>query len=230
MQKNLKFKVGDTIRLKRLLDLKSKLDEIGIYYPEKIMYCKGEIIETDRYDDLPYHVSFSNGDKYFLDEDLIESIPDEDKIDEEETETIKIKYHEPITPLENVNGANSDWIDLRCAEPNGVDLKAGEFKLISLGVSMKLPDGYEAHVVPRSSTFKNWGIIQTNHIGIIDNLFNGDNDKWMFPAYATRDTHIDFNDRICQFRIMKKQPVIKFEKVDKLSDKNRGGLGSSGVK
>ena len=232
MKKDLKFKVGDTIRLKQLpcLNLKTKLEEIGIYYSEKIIYCNGEIIETDCNDDLPYHVLFSNGEECFLDEDLIELVPEEDKINEEETETIKIKYHEPITPLENINGANSDWIDLRCAEPNGVDLKAGEFKLISLGVSMKLPDGYEAHVVPRSSTFKKWGIIQTNHEGIIDNLFCGDDDKWMFPAYATRDTHIDFNDRICQFRIMKKQPIIKFEEVEKLTDKNRGGLGSSGVK
>lgn len=137
---------------------------------------------------------------------------------------IKIKYHTDILPIEwNEKG---DWIDLRAAED--VELKAGEDCLISLGVSMKLPYGYEAHIVPRSSTFKNWGIIQANSMGVIDNSYSGTNDIWMFPAYATRDTKICKNDRICQFRIVEKQPEIDFETVDILDDEDRGGFGSSG--
>ena len=143
------------------------------------------------------------------------------------TETIKIKYHtDEIEKLRYIDG-KSDWIDLRAAED--VELKAGEFKLISLGVSMELPKGYEAHVVPRSSTFKTWGILQTNSIGIIDESYCGDNDIWKMPVYATRDTTIHKNDRICQFRIEKHQPTIKFEEVEHLEGKERGGFGSSGV-
>ena len=124
------------------------------------------------------------------------------------TETIKIKYHtDEIEKLRYIDG-KSDWIDLRAAED--VELKAGEFKLISLGVSMELPKGYEAHVVPRSSTFKTWGILQTNSIGIIDESYCGNNDIWKIPVYATRDTMIYKNDRICQFRIEKHQPTIMF--------------------
>ena len=142
------------------------------------------------------------------------------------TETIKIKYHtDEIEKLRYIDG-KSDFIDLRAAED--VELKAGEFKLISLGVSMELPKGYEAHVVPRSSTFKTWGILQTNSIGIIDESYCGDNDIWKMPVYATRDTTIHKNDRICQFRIMKHQPTIEFEEVDKLDGSDRGGFGSTG--
>lgn len=140
---------------------------------------------------------------------------------------IKIKYFTDIEPVEYIGGeSKSNWIDLRCAED--VDLKAGEFKLIPLGVGMILPEGYEANIVPRSSTFKNYGIIQTNHYGVIDNSYSGDNDQWRFPAYATRDVHISKNDRICQFRINKIQPTIEFETVKHLNDTNRGGFGSSG--
>ena len=131
-----------------------------------------------------------------------------------DTETIRIKYHsDAIDKLTYIAG-KSDWIDLRAAEE--VELKAGEFKLISLGIGMQLPAGYEAVVVPRSSTFKNFGIIQTNHMGVIDETYCGDNDVWKFPAYAMRDTVIHVNDRICQFRIQKYQPQITFEEVDKL--------------
>lgn len=140
---------------------------------------------------------------------------------------IKIKYFTDIEPVEYIGGENkSNWIDLRCAED--VDLKAGEFKLIPLGVGMILPEGYEANIVPRSSTFKNYGVIQTNHYGVIDNSYSGDNDQWRFPAYATRDVHISKNDRICQFRINKIQPTIEFETVEHLNDTDRGGFGSSG--
>ena len=142
------------------------------------------------------------------------------------TETIKIKYHtDEIEKLRYIDG-KSDWIDLRSAED--VELKAGEFKLISLGVSMELPKGYEAHVVPRSSTFKTWGILQTNSIGIIDESYCGDNDIWKMPVYATRDTMIHKNDRICQFRIEEHQPTIMFEEVDTLGNEDRSGFGSSG--
>lgn len=137
---------------------------------------------------------------------------------------IPIKYHADIHPLEKTE--NGDWIDLRVAED--VELKKGEFKIISLGVSMKLPDGYEALVIPRSSTFKNWGIIQTNHCGLIDNSYCGDNDVWMFPALATRDVLIEKNSRICQFRIQKKMGDVTFDTVDKLGNDDRGGFGSSG--
>lgn len=140
-------------------------------------------------------------------------------------ETIKIKYFTDIEPLKMIDGG--DWCDLRAAED--VELKKGEFKLISLGVAMKLPDGYEAHIVPRSSTFKNFGVIQTNHFGIVDNSYCGSNDIWRFPAYAVRDTVIHKNDRICQFRIMKKQPTLSFETVERLEAADRGGFGSTGV-
>lgn len=143
-------------------------------------------------------------------------------------EKLKIKYisHE-IEKLRYIDG-KSDWIDLRSAEH--VVLKKGEFKLISLGIAIELPKGYEAHIVPRSSTYKNFGIIQTNHMGIIDESYSASEDIWMFPALAMRDTEIKVNDRICQFRIMQHQPVIEFEEVDDLGNEKRGGFGSTGVK
>lgn len=139
---------------------------------------------------------------------------------------IKIKYFSDIEKIKKVD--NGDWIDLRSAID--VELKANEFKLIPLGIGMKLPKGYEAHVVPRSSTFKNFGIIQTNHQGVIDESYCGNNDQWYFPAYALRDTKIAKNDRICQFRIMKKQPSVQFDEVGMLDNNDRGGIGSSGIK
>lgn len=140
-------------------------------------------------------------------------------------ETIKIKYfNENLEKVTKI--AQGDWIDLRAAED--VTLKAGEFKLIPLGVAMQLPEGYEAHVAPRSSTFKNFGIIQSNSFGVVDNSYAGDKDIWKFPAYALRDTEIHVNDRICQFRIVKKQPEIQFDEVETLGNANRGGFGSTG--
>lgn len=141
---------------------------------------------------------------------------------------IRVKYFtDKIEKLEYIGGANkSNWIDLRAAQD--ITLKAGEFALIPLGVAMELPKGYEAHIVPRSSTFKHYGIIQTNHCGVIDGSYCGDNDQWFFPAYALRDTIIKTNDRICQFRIIENQPSIIFETVEHLSSPDRGGLGSTG--
>ncbi len=139
---------------------------------------------------------------------------------------LQIKYHnEEIEKIKKID--KGDWIDLRAAEK--VELKQGDFALISLGVSMKLPDGYEAHLAPRSSTFKTWGIIQTNSIGVVDNSYSGNNDIWKMPVYATRDTVINVNDRICQFRIMPKMPVLDVEEVDNLEGPDRGGFGSTGT-
>jgi len=139
---------------------------------------------------------------------------------------IKIKYFtDKIDKLKYIDG-KSDWIDLRAAED--IEMKTGEFKLIPLGIAMQLPEGYEAHVVPRSSTYKNYGIIQTNSMGIIDESYCGDNDQWFFPAYALRDTVININDRICQFRIIEHQLRIEFNEVKELKNKNRGGHGSTG--
>lgn len=139
---------------------------------------------------------------------------------------IEIKYHNKH--IDKIKPAHEgEWIDLRAGET--VELKAGEFRLISLGVSMKLPKGYEANIVPRSSTFKNWGILQTNHFAVIDNTYSGDNDIWKYPVLATRDCIIYENERICQFRINKCTPQIEFEEVEHLDGTNRGGFGSTGI-
>ncbi len=142
------------------------------------------------------------------------------------TMKIKVKYH--CNDIEHMQQTeNGDWIDLRAAER--VEMKAGDFRIISLGISVKLPDGYEAHIVPRSSTFKRWGILQTNHMGIIDNSYSGENDIWGFPALAMHDTIIEKGDRICQFRIEKKMEKISFHEVDHMDGEDRGGFGSTGV-
>ena len=141
-------------------------------------------------------------------------------------EQIKIKYFtDKIDKLAYIDG-KSDWIDLRASEE--VTLKQGEFALVPLGVAMELPKGYEAHIVPRSSTYKNFGVIQANHCGVVDGSYCGDNDMWRMPVIAMRDTQIHVNDRICQFRIMKNQPEILFEEVEHLDGKDRGGFGTTG--
>lgn len=141
-------------------------------------------------------------------------------------EKILIKYHDSeLEKIEKI--AQGDWIDLRAAET--VELRAFEHRIVSLGVSMRLPEGYEAHIVPRSSTFKKWGILQTNHIGIIDNSYSGDNDIWCMSVLAMRDTVIHKNDRICQFRIVRKMEEVSFEIVDHLEGPDRGGFGSTGA-
>jgi len=140
---------------------------------------------------------------------------------------IKIKYfNKELTKIKKID--IGDWIDLRSAE--NISLKSGDFKLIPLGVAMELPEGYEAYVIPRGSTFKNFGIIQTNHMGIVDESYKGDNDQWFMAAYALRDTTIGFDDRICQFRIQKKMPEIEILEVETLGNDDRGGHGSTGVK
>ena len=138
---------------------------------------------------------------------------------------IKVKYFTDIEPLKFIEN-KSDWYDLRAAED--VEMKAGEFKLIKLGIGIKLPAGYEAIIAPRSSTFKNYGILQANSIGVVDESYCGDNDQWMFAALAMRDTKINKNDRICQFRIFEHQPPHTIKVVEHLDDKDRGGIGSTG--
>ena len=139
---------------------------------------------------------------------------------------IKIKYFTAdIEPLSQSD--NGDWVDLRAAED--VIMEAGDFRLIPLGVAMELPKGYEAHIVPRSSTYKKWHIIQANHMGVVDHSYCGNNDQWMFPAIALVDTTIRRGDRICQFRIMENQPKLNFIAVNELEGADRGGFGSTGT-
>ena len=139
---------------------------------------------------------------------------------------IKIKYH--VEGLEPVKQAHPfEWCDLRSAET--VELKKGDFKLIDLGVSIALPEGFEAILAPRSSTFKNYGVLMVNSVGVIDFLYRGNEDRWMMPVYATCDTVINKNDRICQFRIQECQLPVEFIEVDDMGDESRGGLGSTGV-
>lgn len=154
---------------------------------------------------------------------------------------IKIKYFEGAKKLEKI--AQGDWIDVYANED--IFIPKGEMRLIPLGIAMELPRRYEAHLAPRSSTFKRWGIIQTNHIGIIDNSYSGDNDEWKYPAFCleSRDfleteengftkvvsgTWIRKGDKIAQFRIMRTQPKIKFEEVEVLGNEDRGSFGSTG--
>lgn len=139
---------------------------------------------------------------------------------------IYIKYHADIDKIANLKVG--DWYDLRAAED--VEMESGDYKLISLGISMKLPEGYEAHIAPRSSTYKNFGITQTNSIGVVDNSYSGTNDIWKYPAYAHRKTTIHKNDRICQFRIVKRMPQVRFVEVEALDSIDRGGFGSTGTK
>lgn len=141
---------------------------------------------------------------------------------------IKVKYFDKeIDKITFIDGKKSNWIDLRAAET--VTLMAGDYTRIPLGVGMKLPDGYEALVAPRGSTFEKYGIIQTNSIGVIDNSYSGNNDQWFMPVYATRDISINKNERICQFRIiqsMDRDTII--ESVEFLDGEDRGGFGSTG--
>lgn len=139
-------------------------------------------------------------------------------------QTIKIKYLRNIEKIQRFNVG--DWIDLRAAEE--VTMKAGEYKAIPLGVAMELPQFHEAIVAPRSSTFSKLGILLANGIGIIDESYKGDNDEWHFLAYAVRDTVIHKNERICQFRILRHQPLIHLKEVECLGNADRGGMGSTG--
>ena len=144
------------------------------------------------------------------------------------TQELYIKYHDKDLEGTVAQVKDSDWIDLRAAET--VKMTAGEFKIISLGISIKLPEGYEAHIAPRSSTFRNFGLIMANSVGVVDESYCGENDVWGFPAIALRDTVVCKGDRICQFRIMKKMEPVSLVIVDHMSDKSRGGFGSTGTR
>jgi dUTP pyrophosphatase len=139
---------------------------------------------------------------------------------------INVKYcNDDIDALEVKDG--SDWIDLRAAQET--KLEKGKHYLIPLGVCIELPRGYEAYVAPRSSSFKNWGVLQANGgPGVVDESYCGDDDQWFWSIYATRDAVINLNDRVCQFRVHKKQPRITFNEVDRLLNKSRGGHGTTG--
>lgn len=138
---------------------------------------------------------------------------------------IRVKYFvKGLDPLEKINVG--DWIDLRAGET--VTIKKGDYYLIRLGVGMILPDGYEALVLPRSSTPYKFGIMVANSMGVIDNSYCGDADEWRFPAVALRDTTIRKGDRIAQFRIMENQPRLRFQTVTALKANSRGGIGSTG--
>lgn len=165
---------------------------------------------------------------------------------------IKIKYFNQDYPrLEKIS--QGDWIDLRVDNikeweserfiligkdkeklaslpmlESLVKYKKGDIIKFGLGVAMELPDGYEAHIVPRSSMFKNTGFLLTNGMGIIDNSYSGNDDEWKAMVYCTRDGVINRHDRLFQFRIIEKQPEINFKEVDRLEGKNRGGYGSTG--
>lgn len=141
-------------------------------------------------------------------------------------EIIQVKYYTDAVDRLCYVAGKSDWIDLHAAEE--VTLAAGEFRLIPLGVAIALPEGYEAHILPRSSTFKNYGLLQTNAMGVVDYTYRGDGDQWYFPAYATRPVTVEQNARICQFRIMAHQPRLEFLEVERLEGPDRGGFGSTG--
>ena len=212
----MKFKVGDVVVLTKKYDL---LKAIGM---EGYEGCRGQIISIDAQNtNLPYEIEMENSlGTFWIKNKVIKKLIGK-------SFTIPIKYHNPeLTHLQKIGGNKSDWIDLRAAEE--VTMKAGDLRSISLGVSMELPPDYEAHVLPRSSTPKNFGIIMANNTGIIDNAYCGDNDVWTFVAYAIRPTTIHINDRIAQFRIVNKQPDIVFISVNELGNPDRGGIGSTG--
>lgn len=144
-----------------------------------------------------------------------------------EVKEIKIKFKDPKIYKEFNHIEVGDWIDLRTIDV--VTIKKGQYRMIDLGVAMELPKGYEALLVPRSSTFKNYGVLQANSVAVVDNSFKGDEDYWNFLVLATRDVTIPKGTRICQFRIIENQPQINFKVVDKLDNKNRGGIGSTGT-
>ena len=200
--------VGDKVRVKFIP---------GVIEPKEVFADRYTITSKELEEDGTYSYYLDgNLDGYVFSEESIEPIG----------EVIKVMYH--TNRIDRISAIDKgSWIDLRAAED--VELKKGESKLISLGVSMALPEGYEAYIVPRSSTFNKFGIIQCNHHAVIDPGYRGSDDIWKYPVLAVRDTVIHANDRICQFRIQKVQPQIIFEEVDHLSADSRGGFGSTGV-
>lgn len=221
----MKYEVGDKVRIKTW---KQMADEYGLttlgnvdtkqtFTTYMAMHCGKIMTITEEFEG--YYKMKEDYDYWYWSDDMFDD-------SFEDYERIKIKYHSNIPKIEKIE--KGDWIDLRSAED--VQLKHGEYKNISLGVSMEFPEGYEAHVLPRSSTFKNFGIILVNSMGIIDNSYNGDGDIWQFPALCLNPegTHIKKGDRIAQFRIVENQPDILFDEVETLGNDDRGGIGSTG--
>lgn len=224
------YNVGDIIILTKNSEI---LENVGIVM-KKYRGAKAKITEMvyDDKDGLFYLIRIENTNAFFwISKKCIDEIETFKKITSKESskQEIYIKYHNPeLIYLQKIGGDKSDWIDLRAAEE--VTLKKGEIRRISLGISMQLPENYEAHVLPRSSTPEKFGIIMAHSQGIIDNSYCGDNDIWSFLALAIRDTTICVNDRIAQFRIYQKQPDISFVPVCNLGNPDRGGFGSTGTK
>lgn len=172
--------------------------------------------------------------------DGVEFISD---LDNQNTLQAEIKYLEGARELTKIS--KGDLIDLYAYEDVFIPYMGQT--LISLGFSLKLPKGYMAKLYPRSSTFKTWGLIQTNHVGIIDNSYCGNNDIYMYPVQCTMakqtekvminghkvtisGTWVKKGDRICQMEICEVPPTIEFNKVDDLQTEDRGGFGSTGTK
>ena len=172
----------------------------------------------------------TEGEKVVLDKDF-DVLIGKSLYATESNPTLKVKFFSPdLYPdgLQKIDGNKSDWIDLRCAET--VELKKGQLFYVPLGVAIQLPKGFEAFVLPRSSTAKKFLVLQSNSIGLIDETYNGDNDQWCMPVYAIEDTKIEKGERICQFRIIEHQPELNIEVVEHLGNADRGGLGSTGTK
>lgn len=189
---------------------------------------RGTVIQV--VNDKVVYVKYDNGFQAYTMCRELEVIPTDKK-------TIRIKYFDDAKKLEKIS--KGDWIDLYANKD--MFIPEGSRAMIPLGIAMELPEGYEAHVVPRSSTFKTWGIIQTNSFGVIDHSYCGDNDQWHMPVYCLvgndrewlterKGTFIHKGDKICQFRIMEIQPKIEFEEVEHLGNEDRGGFGSTGTK
>lgn len=234
------FKLGQKIRVLTVDELLGRFEMDGDDYIECIedvfiissmsQHCN-MIIEVDKYieRDQVFRI-----DGYFFHPSMCEEVVEEvEEFEEVVVKLIKIKYFEGANKLKSIE--KGDWIDLYANKE--IFIPKGQRAMIPLGIAMELPKGYEAHIVPRSSTFKTWGIILVNSIGIIDNSYNGDNDQWHFPAYCLESrtivdgregTLIQKGDRICQFRIVENQPSIEFIEVESLGNEDRGGFGSTG--
>ena len=234
------FKLGQKIRVLTVDELLERFEMDGDDYIECIedvfvingmsQHCN-MIIEVDKYieRDQVFRI-----DGYFFHPSMCEEVVEEvEEFKEVVVKSIKIKYFEGANKLKSIE--KGDWIDLYANKE--IFIPKGQRAMIPLGIAMELPKGYEAHIVPRSSTFKTWGIILVNSVGIIDNSYNGDNDQWHFPAYCLESrtivdgregTLIQKGDRICQFRIVENQPSIEFIEVESLGNEDRGGLGSTG--
>lgn len=234
------FKLGQKIRILTVDELLERFEMDGDNYircTEDVFVIKGmsrygnRIIEVDKYieRDQVFRI-----DGYFFHPSMCEEVVEEiEEFKEVTAKLIKIKYFEGANKLKSIE--KGDWIDLYANKE--IFIPKGQRAMIPLGIAMELPKGYEAHIVPRSSTFKTWGIILVNSIGIIDNSYNGDNDQWHFPAYCLESrtivdgregTLIQKGDRICQFRIVENQPSIEFIEVESLGNEDRGGFGSTG--